>query len=124
MSRTELLMALYEAFNRRDFSRVLAAMSPDVDWPNAIEGTRAIGHDQIRAYWTGQMAILNPEVKPTGIEELDPNRVIVHVHQVVRDLSGNVLKDQNIDHVYTFNGDLISRMDIRAAEEGGVSEHH
>jgi hypothetical protein len=124
MSRTELLTAAYEAFNRRDVDRVLALMSSDVNWPNPIEGTRAIGHNQVRAYWTGQWAVVNPQVKPIGIGELDDNRAIVHVHQVVRDLSGKVLVDQIVDHVYTFDGDLIRRMDIRYAKTGGASEQH
>jgi hypothetical protein len=124
MSRTELLAAAYEAFNRRDVDSVLALMSPDVDWPNAIEGTRAIGREQVRAYWVGQWAVINPQVKPIGIEELDDKKAIVHVHQVIRDLSGNILVDQIVDHVYTFDGDLIGRMDIRPGNPGGTSEHH
>lgn len=63
-------------------------------------------------------------MKPIGIEELDDNRAIVQVHQVVRDLSGKVLVDQIVDHVYTFDDDLIRRMDIRYANTGGASEQH
>lgn len=98
-------------------------MSPDVDWPNAMEGTRAIGRDQVRTYWAGQWSVLNPQVTPIAIEELDDNQAVVHVHQIVRDLSGNVLVDQIVDHVYRFDGDLIGRMDIRAGNAGGSSEH-
>jgi hypothetical protein len=110
--RTEILNRAYEAFNRRDVDSVLALMTRDVDWPNASEGTRITGHDQVRSYWSDQWAVLNPRVNPVAIEELDPDRSVVHVHQVVRDLSENILVDQFVDHVYTFSGDLISRMDI------------
>ena len=39
--------------------------------------------------------------------------VAVGVHQVVHDLSGKVLLDRMVDHVYFFKESLISRMEIR-----------
>lgn len=113
MSKTEILTRAYRAFNNRDAENVLALMTTDVDWPNAIEGTRIVGYDQIRAYWTRQWAVSSPQVEPLAIEE-SGSQATVHVHQVVRDLSGSVLVDQNVDHVYSFRDDLICRMDIEA----------
>jgi hypothetical protein len=113
ISRTEILKRAYEAFNRRDVDSVLALMTQDIDWPNTIEATRITRHDQLRSYWIGQWAVANPQVNPIAIEELDPDRWVVHVHQVVRDFSQKILLDQKIDHVYTFRDGLISRMDIR-----------
>ena len=118
MSRTELLKRAYEAFNRRDIDSVLALMTRDVDWPNAVEGTRINGHDQVRSYWSGQWSVLNPQVNPIAVEEIDPDRSVVHVHQVVRDFSENILVDQMVDHMYTFKDGLISRMDICPATLG------
>ena len=40
----ELLRHMYAAFNRREIDTVLAAMHPDVDWPNGWEGGRVHGH--------------------------------------------------------------------------------
>jgi hypothetical protein len=37
----------------------------------------------------------------------------VGVHQVVRDLSGTVLMDRMLEHVYSFKDGLIQSMDIR-----------
>jgi ketosteroid isomerase-like protein len=116
-SRSKLLTEAYAAFNRRDIDSVLALMAPDVNWPNGLEGGRLIGHDLVRAYWTRQWGILNPRVDPVGIEEDGTRSVVVHVHQVVHDLSGNLHLDQFIQHVYSFQGDLIERMDIREAPE-------
>jgi hypothetical protein len=39
--------------------------------------------------------------------------VTVSVHQVVRDLAGKVLKEDMVEHVYAFDGGLISSMEIR-----------
>jgi hypothetical protein len=114
-SRSKLPTDAYAAFNRRDIDSIFALMAPEVNWPNGMEGGRLIGYDQVRAYWTRQWGILNPRVDPVGIEEDETGCVVVDVHQVVHDLSGNLVVDQFIQHVYSFQGDLIERMDIREA---------
>lgn len=112
-SKQELLTAVYAAFNRRDVDRVLAFMRPDVDWPNGMEGGRVHGRDEVRAYWKRQWSILDPHVEPVRIEDDETGDTVVEVHQVVRDLAGNILKDQVVHHVYSLRDGLIERMDIR-----------
>ena len=121
-SKSDLITAAYAAFNRRDIDSVLALMARDVDWPNGMEGGRVIGHDQVRAYWKRQWEVLNPTVDLIGIKEDQNGRVMVRVHQVVRDLTGNVLVDHFVQHVYFFKDDLIDRMDIREAPETDRAE--
>lgn len=41
-----------------------------------------------------------------------PGRFIVMVHQMVRDLQGNVLLDTIVHHAYHIRDGLIERMDI------------
>jgi hypothetical protein len=117
-SRRELLTAAYAAFNRRDIDGVLALMCPDVDWANGMEGGRVHGCDEVRAYWRRQWGILDPHVEPVHMEDDETGKTVVDVHQVVRDLSGNVLGDQIVQHVYSFRGGLIERMDIRKPDTG------
>ena len=112
-SRRELLTEAYAAFNRRDIDAVLALMQPEVDWPNGMEGGRVHGHDDVRAYWTRQWGMLDPHVEPARMEDDGAGKVVVDVHQVVRDLSGNVLLDQMVQHVYAFRDGLIDQMEIR-----------
>lgn len=107
------LTQLYEAFNRRDIPAVLAALTPDVAWPNGWEGGTVHGHDEVRDYWTRQWAELDPTVVPTGFAVADDGAVAVTVHQVVRDTSGAVLVDGTVTHVYRFAGDLVREMRIR-----------
>lgn len=114
--KRELLLTAYSAFNRRDIDAVLALLSRDVDWPNGMEGGRVLGHDQVRSYWTRQWTGLNPSVEPIHIEEDHSGRAVVRVHQVVRDLSGTVLLDHLVEHIYSFKGGLIERMDIQAVD--------
>ena len=114
MSEEErLLRRAYEAFNARDVEGALAFMHPDVDWPNGMEGGREVGKDAVRAYWTRQFGVIDSRVDPVGYEADADGRVVVDVHQVVRDLDGELLSDGLVQHVYTFRAGLVTRMEIR-----------
>lgn len=108
-----LIAFVYEAFNRRDIDSILARMHPEVEWPNGMEGGWVHGREEVRAYWTRQWAVVNPHVEPTGIDADEEDRIVVNVHQLVRDLSGTVLLDRMVQHVYRITNGLILRMDIR-----------
>lgn len=111
--KTALLERMYEAFNARDLETVLGALHPDVDWPNGWEGGRVTGRDGVRDYWTRQWAALDPNVTPISIIANSDDRLTVRVRQLVKDRAGTVIFDGEVDHVYTFEGDLIRAMDIR-----------
>ena len=113
-SDRELLELAYRLFNVRDIDGVLQLMSPDVDWPNAMEGCRVHGRQGVREYWKRQWALVDPHVQPIGFETDAEGRTVVEVHQVVRDLAGLELLNQRIEHIYSIEGGLIRRMDIGA----------
>jgi hypothetical protein len=106
------LAELYEAFNARDIDTVLARFAPDVDWPDAMHGTRVVGCDAVRAYWLAQWEVIDPQVTPRRVRELPDGRVEVLVEQVVRDRDGDLLGHAFVLHTYTFDGPLVSRMDV------------
>jgi hypothetical protein len=108
----ELLATAYAAFNARRIDEVLALMSPTVDWPNGQEGGREVGREAVRAYWTRQWTVLDPHVDPVGMGERSDGQIAVDVHQVVKDVAGNVLVDQMVVHIYRIDHGLIERMDI------------
>jgi ketosteroid isomerase-like protein len=112
MAYEALLRDLYAAFNARDVDAVLAALHPDVDWPNAFEGGRVIGRDAVRAYWRRQFEQIDPRVEPRAFADAGDGRVAVTVHQVVRDLDGAVLADGEVGHVYELRDGLVVRMDV------------
>ena len=112
-AEVEMLRRVYDAFNRREIETVLAAMNPDVDWPNGMEGGRENGTAAVRNYWRRQFEILDPQVSPQGFATEPDGRVTVTVHQVVHDKNGKLLVDQIIHHVYEFRDGLIRRMEIR-----------
>ena len=110
-----LLRRAYDAFNARDIDGALALMHPEVDWPNGMEGGRELGHDAVRAYWTRQFGLIDSRVEPERFEVEGDGRVVVDVHQVVRDLEGGVLSDGHVRHAYTFRDGAVARMDIEDA---------
>lgn len=107
------LQRAYAAFNARDIDGALSTMKSDVAWPNGMEGGTVHGHEEVRRYWTRQWRQINPHVEPVGFESDNAGRVVVHVHQVIRDLAGKVLLDRMVEHVYTLENGLIDRMEIR-----------
>jgi len=111
-ARQSLLESAYAAFNARDIDGALRVMTPDVEWPNGMEGGYVHGHTEVRAYWTRQWGMIDPHVQPVGFAVRPDGRVEVTVHQVVRSLTGEVLVDQTVRHVYTFDHDLVRRMEI------------
>jgi len=109
----DILKTAYSAFNARDIDTALSTMSADVEWPNGMEGGTVHGHEGVRAYWTRQWAMIDPHVDPISFESDAAGNVLVGVHQVVRDLSGKVLLDRMVQHVYSVKNGLIQSMTIR-----------
>jgi SnoaL-like domain len=109
----DLLRRVYPAFNRREFESVLRAMRADVDWPNALEGTRLHGPDAVREYWKRQLETLDPIVEPQSFTTEPDGRIAIQVHQIVRDKAGKVVVDQMVEHVYALVEGAIASMEIR-----------
>ena len=107
-----LIEQAYSAFNKRDINGVLALMTHDVNWPKVSEGGRAVGKEEVRAYWTRQWGEFDPHVEPLEITEEDGGKVRVRVHQLVKSLQGDLLLDREIFHVFTMKTGLIAAMDI------------
>jgi nuclear transport factor 2 (NTF2) superfamily protein len=115
MADATAIPGLYDAFNARDVDGVLAALAPDVRWPNAWEGGWVNGHEEIRRYWRRQWAEIDPYVEPVAIDERPDGTVAVRVHQIVRDLDGNLLDEGEVLHVYRFEGGLVVERSVEEA---------
>jgi hypothetical protein len=109
----EFLKHVYDRFNARDMDTVLAAMHEDVVWANGMEGGHVHGREGVRNYWTRQWALIDPHVEPVGFSNGPDGEVVIEVHQVVRDLNGNLLADNMVGHVFRIEKGLIKRFDIR-----------
>ena len=111
----DLIKKAYSAFNARDIDTALSTMHPNVQWPKAFEGGYVSGHSEIRKYWTRQWAEINPSVEPVGFSERPNETLEITVHQIVKDLQGNLMFDGIVKHVYTLQDGLLRRMDIELA---------
>ena len=107
-----IIKQAYSAFNKRNIDGALVLMTEDVSWPKASEGGRVIGKEEIRAYWTRQWGEFDGHVEPLAITEESGSRIRVRVHQVVRNLEGNVLSDSEVLHIFTVKNGLIAAMDL------------
>jgi SnoaL-like protein len=92
---------------------VLHAMHEDVIWANGMEGGHVRGRVGVRQYWTRQWAMIDPHVEPLEFSYGPDGEVVVEVHQVARDLDGNVLVDKLVGHILRIEDGLIRRFDIR-----------
>lgn len=107
-----LIKQAYAAFNARDIDTALGTMHPEVNWPNGWEGGYVAGPEEVRKYWTRQWKEVDPHVEPVGFKEKPDGRIEVEVHQIAKDLQGNVLFDGIIQHIYTIENGLIKNMEI------------
>ena len=92
---------------------MLAALHPDVDWANGMDGGRVHGRADVRDYWMRQFGVIDPRVEPVGFEADAAGRIVVRVHQVVRNPAGAVIAEGQVEHIYTIADGLVTRMDIR-----------
>ena len=124
MANTQTLIAqAYSVFNRRDIDAALALMSENISWPKASEGGRVVGKEEIRAYWNRQWKEFDPHVEPVEIIDREGGITEVKIHQLVKDLVGDVLSDSEVWHVYTIANGLIERMDIKESERARAQPH-
>ena len=115
VDRREILMQTYRGFNERDIESATEFLAPDVDWPNVGTGGREHGRSAVRRYWENQWREIDPHVEPLVIK-IEGDRAHVRVHQLICALNGTVLSDKKIEHVFTFDGAFIARMDAIDAD--------
>ncbi len=70
------------------------------------------GHDGVRDYWTRQFTTIQSRVEPQAYSTDPDGRVVVEVHQMVRDTAASS-SPTPVQHVYTIRDGLVTRMDVR-----------
>lgn len=81
-------------------------------WPRAFKGGFVRGHEEVRTYWREQWSEIDPQVEPVSFYPKEAGRILVDVHQVVRDLAGAVLADEHVGHRFTLARGLIQAMEV------------
>ena len=108
-SNQQLLQSLYEAFNNSELETIISVMHPDVKWANGVEGGFVYGRDAVREYWTNQYKVIQVQLKTLKFETDENNRNVVTVHQIVRDLQGNLLADMTVEQIFTIENDSLAQ---------------
>ena len=83
-----------------------------------------VGKGEVRAYWTRQWAEFDPHVEPIEVIDREGGKTDVKVHQLVKNLNGDVLSDQEVLHIHTIVNGLIERMDVKESEPSFKREPH
>ncbi|KAA1257976.1 SnoaL-like domain protein [Rubripirellula obstinata] len=112
----QLLQSLYDAFNEREIETIISTMHPDVKWANGLDGGFVHGQDEVRQYWTSQFENIRCDLETLNFETDEEGREVVTVHQVIKDLEGNVLADATIQQIFTIQDGSISLYEIGDAE--------
>lgn len=109
-----LLTEAYFYFNQKNINKTLQTMHPEVEWANAMEGGNVHGHNEVRDYWTRQWKLFDPHVEPVNFEQVANGKITVTVHQIIKDITGNLLIDQMVHHIYTIENGLIKKMEMQS----------
>jgi len=112
ISNQDFIQNLYDSFNRREIETVLSMIAEDVKWANGMEGGFIYGRDNVREYWQRQFEVLSPQLEILKSETDEKGRIVVTVHQVVKDLEGNILVDRIVQQIFTVENDLIKIFEI------------
>ena len=112
----QFLQNLQEAFNNREIETILSVMHPDVKWANGVEGGFVYGRDAVREYWTNQFKVFQVQLETLKFETDTNDRNVVTVHQIIRDLQGNLLADTTIQQIFTLENGLITLYEIGETE--------
>jgi limonene-1,2-epoxide hydrolase len=115
-SNQQLLQNLYDAFNNRELETIISVMHPDVKWANGVEGGFVYGRDEVREYWTNQYRVIQVQLETLKFETDEHNRNVVTVHQIVRDLQGDLLADMTVKQIFTIEDGAIALYEIGETE--------
>jgi hypothetical protein len=62
-------------------------------------------------------------VEPIEVTDREAGRTDVKVHQLVRNMNGDIISDQTLVHVFTIANGLIERMDIGESKPAFGHDH-
>jgi ketosteroid isomerase-like protein len=120
-SPTELVRALYEAINARDYEAGFALLDEDFEWlepeQTLLSGNHR-GFDEVRQAIEVQLEVWDEfTMEPEEFHEVG-NRVAVPIRQRARGGSSGVEIEIRIGHLWTVNGGKIVRLEVFPAREG------
>ena len=108
-----VMLAAYKSYNERDLDALLPLMCEDVNWANALTGDRIRGREEMRRIWELQWTSLSVRTEPIRIYEEPDGKTVVLVREILHEAGGQLLMDQEMEHVFTWRDGRVARMDFR-----------
>ena len=110
-ARRKLLLQFYKALDDKDVEALMALLHPDVDFPSQLDGTRAHGFAEVRAYYVRAFGMVNAESTPTAFHSRPDGSMEVQVHHHVTSLEGALWHEGPVNYRFEFRDGLITRFD-------------
>jgi hypothetical protein len=105
----------YDAFNRQDADRAVAALHPEVEWADG-EGGFVHGPSEVRDHWQQQWKAANPTIEPLRFSRgAGETQITVDIRLTVRDKGDNVVSNHTMQNIFVLERGLIRRMHIKAS---------
>ena len=119
-SPTEVVKAVYEAINARDYEAGFALLADDFEWVEPDEGLLGGHHrgfDQIRAAIERQLEVFDEfTIEPEEFHE-HGEHVAVPIRQRARGGASGVEVEIRIGHLWTVHEGTITRLEVFPARE-------
>lgn len=114
-----LLSQVLDAYNRNDLEGMTALMTPDLDWPNQLEGGRVIGLPAFEAYWRRTRRLIHAELAACAFAVQPDGRIAVDINQTMHNVeTGRLWSDSLVRHYYTLRDGRVARMDTEPLNPG------
>jgi ketosteroid isomerase-like protein len=123
----ELVRAVFEAFNRRDFDAALASGHDSISWGTlfSVETDVLRGKQEIRAAWKRQIEALDVHIDVLDLTPLDETRVLAVGKWRGRGSESGAAVDQTAVQVFTIeDGQLRSVETFASRDEALAAAEH
>jgi ketosteroid isomerase-like protein len=105
---------IYEAFNTANLENLADLLHPDVDWITSPPDGRTLGHEQVCAFFAGQLAEWTMDFQPSSILTGEDGRITAQVCCTIRKKDGTGQRDIELEmeHLFTMQDGLIRKVDL------------
>jgi len=124
-SPAELVRALYEAINERDYDAGFALLGDDFEWlepDQSLLGGRHRGFDEVRRAIELQLEVFDEFTIEPEAFHVHGDRVAVPVRQRARGGVSGVEVEIRIGHLWTVREGKVSRLEVFSAREDAREE--
>src|SRR5919197_5513861 len=114
----QLVRAVFDAFNRRDFDAALAVGHDSISWRTLFSVETAVlrGKQEIRAAWERQIEALDVHIDVLELTALDETRVLAVGKWNGRGSESGAPVERTAVQVFTFEDGLLHKVETYASK--------